>query len=190
MSAETITWIWLGGGVALMLLEPVIPGLVALFIGAAAVLVGGLRWLGLVDDLGPSLAIWMALSVVLVLGVRRLLWKLEPAESRHDGSPEDEEKKALGAKVQVVVRCDAESTAGRVRFQGTTWPAQTVAGEIEAGHDARLVIRDNLVWLIEPWEDQELDARFEAELSQARRLQASREERADGETQPREEGER
>ncbi|HCF59376.1 MAG TPA: nodulation protein NfeD, partial [Myxococcales bacterium] len=51
MSPETITWIWLVGGVALMLAELIVPGAVVIFLGAAAVLIAGARGLGLIESL-------------------------------------------------------------------------------------------------------------------------------------------
>lgn len=145
---EIVTWVWLAGGVALMLLELVIPGLVVVFMGAAAVLVGGLRWLGLLSDHVASVAAWMVLSVVLVLTLRRVLGRWVPSEVRRDHT--DEELEALGKVVEVVADCDMHSADGRIRYQGTTWPARTAAGTAPAGSKVRLLFRENLHWIVEP----------------------------------------
>lgn len=158
-----ITWAWFGAGVLLMLLELAAPGLVVVFLGGAAIIVAVLRWLGLVFGMGTTVAIWMALSIVLVLALRNVLQRFVPSEARRDES--DEASNAIGQVVEVVRDCDADTTRGRIRWQGTTWSAQTVDGVVEAGTRARLVYRDNLAWIIEPHDAQaaQIEA-IEAEL--------------------------
>jgi membrane protein implicated in regulation of membrane protease activity len=161
---DIITLIWLSAGVLLMILELVAPGLVTVFLGAAAVIVAGLRWIGLVESLGVSFALWMILSAVLVIALRSVLQRFLPSESTHNAS--DEESMALGAVVEVVRTCTGDSTTGRIRYGGTTWMAQTLDGEIPAGSTARLLYRENLAWIVEPADGSEFAmAELEKELA-------------------------
>ncbi len=144
---DIITLIWLSAGVLLMILELVVPGLVTVFMGGAAVIVAGLRWVGLVESFGVSIALWMILSAVLVVALRSVLQRYIPSESTHNAA--DEDTMALGQVVEVIRTCTEDSTSGRIRYQGTTWMAQTLGGEIPAGTSARLLYRDNLAWVIE-----------------------------------------
>ena len=148
MSEELITWIWLLGGLFLMLIELFLPGLVVVFLGAAAVLVAGLRWSGIVEDLPASLGVWMALSVLLVLTIRKAARRWLPSESHRDLADEDAD--AFGEPVEVIEECSADAPTGRIRYQGTTWPAMTIEGRLLAGQKARLVYRDNIAWIVEP----------------------------------------
>ena len=141
-------WIWIGLGVAMMVLELMVPGLVVVFTGMAAVIIGLLRWAGLALDLPTSIAVWMMLSVALVFALRRALVRWLPAESRRDVIDEDIE--SFDQLVEVVADCDPGSNAGRIRYQGTSWPARALAGTVAAGGKARLIYRDNLDWIIEP----------------------------------------
>jgi membrane protein implicated in regulation of membrane protease activity len=54
MSPDTITWLWLLGGIILLASELLLPGLVAMFLGLGALVVALLRWLGLIDSLAYS----------------------------------------------------------------------------------------------------------------------------------------
>ncbi len=138
-----------------MAFELVAPGLVVIFMGMSAVLVAGLQWIGLLETLPASLATWMGLSVVLVAVLRRVITRYIPAEVRRDHA--DEQLSALGQEVEVISGCASQHHEGRIRFQGTSWPARTIEGDIPAGSRARLLYRDNLSWIVEPIE---MDDRF------------------------------
>ena len=141
-------WIWLISGLGLMALEFIAPGLVVVFMGMAAVLVAGLDWLGIVTTLTGSLATWMGLSIVLVVALRKVFAKYLPADVRRDESNEFAD--ALGQIVDVVEPCGHDHMRGRIWYQGTSWPAQTISGDIPSGQQARLLYRNNLSWTIEP----------------------------------------
>jgi hypothetical protein len=145
-----ITLAWLLGGVALVVSEVFLPGLIAVFLGVAALLVAGLRGLGLVESMVASTGLWLLGSGFLVLGLRSTLRRYFPAESHRDNV--NEELSAFGSIVEVIEACDDENLLGRIRFQGTTWPVRSLDGRIEAGARARVVCRDKqgLGWVIEP----------------------------------------
>ena len=130
-----------------MLLEFVAPGLVVVFMGASAVIVAGLNWLGVLSSLTSSFATWMGLSVVLVVALRNVIMKYIPADVRRDESNEFAD--ALGQVVEVLEPCGPDHMHGRIKYQGTSWPARTVGDEIPAGGRARLLFRDNLNWTVE-----------------------------------------
>src|SRR5690606_15809922 len=109
--------------------------------------------------------LWMVLSALLVVALRSVLQRFLPSESTHNAS--DEESMALGQVVEVMRTCTGDSTTGRIRYQGTTWMAQTLDGEIPAGSTARLLYRDNLAWIVEPVDGSEFAmAELEKELAE------------------------
>lgn len=143
-----ITLVWLIVGLVLIVGEAVIPGLVAVFLGVAAVLVAGLRYVGLIDGLIASVFAWMGLSVGLTLSLRGFARRLLPAEISRGQI--NEQISALGALVDVLVDVREDETSGRIRYQGTTWPATSTVGIIPKGARARLIARENLAWIVEP----------------------------------------
>jgi len=148
MDPMTITYIWLISGVVMMLSEIGVPGFIIGFVGLAAVLVGGLRWIGWLSHLGLSFLLCGVFSVLMIVALRKVAVRLVPSESHRENIDEDID--ALDQEVEVVEVCNDHEATGRIRYQGTTWAAMTLEGEIPAGTKARLLYRDNLAWIIEP----------------------------------------
>ncbi|MBN2359536.1 MAG: NfeD family protein [Deltaproteobacteria bacterium] len=144
-----ITLVWLGVGAVLIGSEFIAPSLVAGFLGAAALVVAGARFIGL-ESLPLSFVIWIATSAALTAALRGVMKRMLPSEASRDNT--DEALAAFGAVVDVLEACDDDHQNGRIRFQGTTWPALTTGERIPAGAKARLVCRDKegLGWIIEP----------------------------------------
>jgi membrane protein implicated in regulation of membrane protease activity len=143
---ETITWIWLIAGIVLIATELFLPGLVVCFLGAAAIIVAVLRWIGLIPGLMESFTVWFVTSIILLLGLRHFLLRWLPSESTYDLT--DEDVGAVGAIVEVVETV-SDSQQGRIRYAGTTWPAVARQGTLLAGQKAKLLYRDNLVWVVD-----------------------------------------
>lgn len=157
MDPVIITWLWLVAGLLLIGGEVVLPGLVSIFLGIAAVLVAGLRFLGLVESLPASLGLWMVSSVALVLVFRNLAKKWLPNETSRENI--DERTENYGKIVDVLADIDEESSEGRIRFQGTEWAARSVEGTLKKGDKARIVYNENLLWIVEAVEEvKELEA--------------------------------
>jgi inner membrane protein len=151
MSPEWITLIWLISGVAMIASEVVVPGFFIAFVGMAAMMIAGMRWLTGLEHLGVSLLLWGMLSAALVISFRRVALRWVGKGERRTAYVDDRgDCDDLGALVEVVKAVGEGDSEGRIRYQGTTWPATTLRGRIAAGQQAKLVTRENLVWLIEP----------------------------------------
>ena len=130
-----------------MVTELFLPGLIVVFFGLAAVIVACLQWLGLFPGLTESFTVWIVTSLVLLLALRHFMRKWLPSESSVQMTDEDVE--AAGMIVEI-------TEPGRIRFGGTSWPAVTKEGlPISACKTARLLYRDNLVWVVEPYQELE-----------------------------------
>jgi membrane protein implicated in regulation of membrane protease activity len=149
MSPETITWVWFIAGIALIAAELFMPGLVVSFLGLAAMIIAGLRWLGLFQGIIESFTAWFVISIILLITVRQLALKWLPSERTFQMTDEDVE--AIGTVVDVVNSISTTGTDGRIRFGGTTWPAVSKEGIIPAGAKAKLIYRDNVMWVVEPY---------------------------------------
>jgi membrane protein implicated in regulation of membrane protease activity len=151
---DFITWAWLIGGVLLIILELFVPGLVVCFLGAGALLVAFLRWLGVLTGTVNSFTVWFISSIVLLVGLRHFLLRFLPSDRSFQMT--DEDLQAVGSVVEVVESVSSGDQKGRVRFGGTTWPAVSKEGTIPKGKKAKLLLRDNLVWTVEPYDAEEL----------------------------------
>ena len=157
---DTWAWIFLVGGLLLVGSELIATSLVGVFLGVAALLVAGLRAVGIVDSVPLSFLAWAVISLALTVPLRPLARKWFTAgDVKRDTSDPETDREATGQLVEVVEAISDEADTGRIRFQGTTWQARSTEGRIAAGQQAQLVYRDNLVWIVEPVVPAELPAR-------------------------------
>lgn len=148
MVTDASLWIWLAIGVGLIVSEIFLPGLVAIFFGFSALVVALLHYLGILTDFSFSLLVWGLLSLTLVLFVRKLAIRYLPSEKSKGET--NEKLSDYEAIVEVIENVTEENSDGRIRYQGTSWAARSQNGEILKGQKARLIVRDNLVWIVEP----------------------------------------
>ena len=141
---------WIVGGVALLVAEIVVPGMVLGFLGAAALLVAGLLWLGVIDGLVAALTTWFIGSIVMLVALRGAFQRLMPGDEEVQSTDEDFD--AFGTVVEVAETI-AKGEQGRIRYRGTTWTATCYERTLEPGSQARLVTRDGIGWVVEPVEE-------------------------------------
>jgi inner membrane protein len=146
MNLSTIDpiWLWLIGGIVLLIAEVIAPGFFLMFIGAAAIATGLLSLL-LPVGIPLQLAMFAILAVVLVrVGGRRAY------ASKYDFSTDpllnDRAGRLLGTVVTVVQPVDAHG--GRVRVGDGEWSAR--GGPAAAGERVRIVDIDGNCLKVEP----------------------------------------
>ena len=123
-------WLWLIGGVLLLIAEVIAPGYFLIFIGASAIATGLFTVLfGL--GLGPQLALFV-LYALLAVGVGRRAY----ANRRDRGDPmlNNRGGRLIGKVVTVVVPIDEHN--GRVRVGDSDWSAR--GGPAAAGERVRV----------------------------------------------------
>lgn len=130
-----------------MILELILPGGLAFFLGISGVGIGVLRWLGILSDPGISVMSWLFLSVALTVAIRPFVKKYFKGETTYKLADEDYE--AIGQIVDVIEPVSNENDYGRIRFNGISWQAKTLEGVIPAGSKARISFRENTTWIIE-----------------------------------------
>lgn len=160
LDPSLLTWAFVVGGVALMLIETVVPGGIAFFLGVGGVVVGGLRALGLLADPMTAAVTWIFLSTGFTIALRPLILRFTQGDTSLAMTDEDAE--AMGETVTVVDAVGPDEP-GRIRYRGATWDARTPEGRLPEGAEARLLYRDNLTWIVEAADHDDLDA----ELSEA-----------------------
>jgi membrane protein implicated in regulation of membrane protease activity len=149
-----LTWGFVAGGLLLMVLETVVPGGVAGFLGLGGLVIAGLRALGLLLDPWTAVITWVFLSVGLTIALRPLAMRFVRGETSL--SLTDEDAEAMGETVMVVEQV-GEEEPGRIRYRGATWEARAVEGTLPKGAEAALLYRDNLTWIVEAADDADLD---------------------------------
>jgi membrane protein implicated in regulation of membrane protease activity len=126
-------WLWLIGGVILLIAEVIAPGFFLIFIGAAALVTGLLTLLT-----GFGVALQLGLFAILAFLTVRVLGRRFYA-SRYDYTADphlnDRVARLLG-KVVVVVE-PVDSHGGRVRVGDSEWSAR--GGPAAAGERVRIV---------------------------------------------------
>jgi len=154
MDGESLTWVFIVGGIILMILETLLPGGVAFFLGISGLGVGLLRYLGFLSDPFVATFAWLFSSVALTIIIRPFIKKYFKGETSYKFADEDYE--AIDKIVDVVETVNESDNSGRIRFQGISWQARTIEGEIPAGTKARISYRDNTTWIVEPVDDTDL----------------------------------
>ena len=149
---------WLAAGVVLIVLEFVIPGGVIVFLGIAALLVCLLIWAGFVDGHMAAFTAWFILSLLLLVSLRGLVQRMMPGDQSWQSTDEDAD--AYGTIVEVAETIE-NAAEGRIHFRGSTWPATSYEHTLNKGDRARMIARDNLIWIVEPV-DEDVSLDFEA----------------------------
>ena len=136
-------WLWLIGGVVLLIAEIIAPGFFLLFIGAAAMATGVFT---ILFDLGPApqLALF-ALYAIIALMVGRKVYANRDVNSA-DPMLNDRSARLVGKVVTVVTPVDDHE--GRVRVGDSEWSAR--GGPAAAGERVRVTGVDGNCLLVEP----------------------------------------
>lgn len=148
MDGELITWVFLIGGILLMLLEALIPGGVTFVLGFSGLAVGILRYLGFLEDPFTAIFTWLLSSMALTILIRPFIKKYFPGDTSFKFADEDYE--AMDQIVEVVEPINEFDNSGRIRYQGISWQARSMEGEIPAGTRVRIKYRENTTWIVEP----------------------------------------
>ena len=136
-------WLWMIGGVVLLIAEILAPGFFLVFIGAAAILTGIFT---LLFGLGtaPQLALF-ALYAILALMVGRRFYANRNGDSA-DPLLNDRAARLVGKVVTAV--SDVDDHGGRVRVGDGEWSAR--GGPAAAGARVRITGVDGNCLIVEP----------------------------------------
>ena len=106
--------------------------------------------LGFLNDPTTATLAWVITSVILTIGALPFIKKYFGGETSYKYADEDYE--AMDQIVDVVEPINDENNEGRIRYQGISWQARTLEGEVPAGSQVRIKYRDNTTWVVEPVE--------------------------------------
>ncbi|HCE41809.1 hypothetical protein Y5W_01933 [Alcanivorax sp. 521-1] len=142
---------WIILGLVLVIAEFAISGLVTIFLGLAALLVGTLVWLGLIDSLVWEITLFAVLSLVLLVVARRYLReRLFGRETQ--GATSEDSAGLVGARA--TVQGAFENGVGTVRYRGALWQAQS-SHPLNDGQMVRILRHEGLWLTVAPWSSED-----------------------------------
>ena len=103
--------VWLVLGLALIILEPLVPGLVVIFLGFGALLTAAVVYFDLIPGMAGQIFFWLITSGVMIGLLREQVRKIFPSLEKSEGSDETE---YLDREVEVINLVDGKSDRGRV----------------------------------------------------------------------------
>ena len=138
-------WLWLAGGLALVVAEIATPsGFFIIFFGLGALTVGALDAMTIVESLGVELLLFSILSVVYLLLFRGRL-------RAYVQMPESASVDTLIGVLATVQEPMSPGVVGRVEVRGSMWAARnTSAVTLGAGQRARVAAVDGLTLAVIP----------------------------------------
>ena len=138
---------WLGVGIALILAEAVLPGLVSIFVGMGALTVAVLLHYHYIDNIASQFIAWFVSSIGYIFSLRLLAMKYYPTDTVVQRT--DDDVAVIGQLVKVVETIPSGGT-GRIVHSDSTWCAiSTETGEILSGEEVKVIARENITWLVE-----------------------------------------
>jgi len=139
--------IWFVVGILLVLAELMVPGLVIIFFGIGACIVGAICFFAEIS-LNWQLVIFTVTSIVSLVLLRRSLKGMFMGHVTVKQDLTEDLKEYIGEKAVVVDKI-TPSLAGKVEFHGTNWNAEADE-DIAEGAIVKIINKDNLTLKVKP----------------------------------------
>ena len=138
-------WLWLAGGLALVVAELATPsGFFIIFFGAGALTVGVLKGFLLIDNLTTELLLFSVLSVIYLVLFRGLL------QSKVQMPPPPKVDSLIGV-LAIVQDTLSPGLVGKVEVRGSMWSARNTSDvTLAPGQRARVAAVDGLTLAVVP----------------------------------------
>ena len=137
-------WLWLAGGLALVVAELATSGFFIIFFGAGALTVGVLKALQIIDSLTTELLLFSVLSIVYLVVFRGRL------QSRVQTPPSSNVDSLIGV-LAIVQESLSPGVVGKVEVRGSTWSARNTSDvTLTPGQRARVASVDGLTLAVVP----------------------------------------
>ncbi|GEM_PF-250420 len=137
---------WLYLGLALVLAEVILPGLISVFVGMGAFTVALFLHFNWIESVSSQVIAWLSASLVYIFSLRLVVMRYYPSDR---GKQDIDETHAMVGKVVDVVETISRSHPGRIRFGETTWKAICKDESVFAlGDKVQIVGRDNITWVV------------------------------------------
>jgi inner membrane protein len=139
--------LWLGFGIFCLIGEFLLPGLVIVFIGLAALTVALGMQLGYIHSILEQLITFFISSIFYLITIRFLVLRLLPTDTKKVNINEDDA--VIGSIVEVSTEI-IPGKVGRIIHSDSTWQAKSECNEtILAGEKVKIISRDNITWIVQ-----------------------------------------
>ena len=137
-------WLWVVGGLALVLLEVASAGFFIIFFGFGALTVGVLARLGFVE------AMWIQWLAFTILSIIYLLLFRSRLQSKVQMPPSGKVDEIVGV-LAIAQEPLLPGAVGRVEVRGAAWSARNTSGApLETGQRCRVASMDGLLLTVVP----------------------------------------
>ena len=141
--------IWFLIGLALVLSEFMVPGVILVFFGLGAWTAAATSWLGVTTGWTSQLLVFAISSVVYLILLRRWFQARFMGFERDRQNPNNNLDEFQGQIVTVTEDIDPVKGGGKVEFKGAAWTARSDV-PIKAHQRARVLGVDSITLLVEP----------------------------------------
>jgi membrane protein implicated in regulation of membrane protease activity len=146
--------LWFLAGLALILLEFAVPGIILVFFGAGAWVAAATTWFGWTDSLTSQLVVFVVSSLILLFSLRHWVRSRFLGFQSDEQNPEVNLDEFAGQQVKVLEDITPGRKDGRVEFKGAGWAAVSDT-PLAAGEQARIVSADGIVLRVRKLEEEE-----------------------------------
>lgn len=144
---DLIVWIWMVAGIIFLFAEIILPGAIAVFLGLAALIVAASLYFGFINGWVNAFTMWFISSLLLIIILRSFFHRFMQGDVEKQNT--DEDMDAFGSIVEVIEKIEPTKN-GRIRFRGTTWTAKCYDKILLPGSKAKIVLRKDIDWVVEP----------------------------------------
>ncbi len=137
---------WLIAGAVCVGLELFVPGLVLIFFGLGCVCTAGVSLISFVNN-----RVWLQIALFLVFSILSLVFLRKRFTLIFKGTmfyPEKKQDKHIFEFADVLEPV-SDTREGRIKYNGTTWNAVSLSGDIEAGARVRVLRREGITYVVE-----------------------------------------
>ena len=140
--------LWFILGVLLFVIEFAVSGFLAVFFAVGAWVTAILIWLGVLDVFWMQLAVFLIVSIVSLVLLRKKLKAVMGVSADSSQNTDAQLDDFIGKLATVIESIDPAKNTGKVEFRGTNWSAQSNTF-ISEGASVRIINRDNLTLTVE-----------------------------------------
>jgi inner membrane protein len=144
--------LWFILGVLLLVIEGIHLGVLAVFFGFGAWVTAILVWLNVIEEFWLQLAVFLVVSVVSLILLRRKLRHILTGLQNKAGDTDATLDDFAGKLATVVEEVDPQRNTGKVEYRGTQWIVRSDT-VIPKGTVVRIIARDNLTLSVKPNEE-------------------------------------
>ena len=141
--------IWFLIGLALVLSEFMLPGIILVFFGVGAWIVSLTTWMGLTGGYTSQLLVFAISSILLLAMLRRWFRSKLFGHKDDEQDPFDNLDDLTGETVTVTSVIDPSSGDGKVEYKGAAWSARSDM-HLPAGSRAVVVAADGITLVVRP----------------------------------------